>query len=39
VVLGLLSIRIVEDATGILKPYALVLALVLEILFWVPVAS
>src|SRR5688500_4906415 len=35
-VFGLFSIWIVEDATGILKPYPLVLALVLEILFWVP---
>jgi hypothetical protein len=34
-----LSKRIIEDATGILKTYPLVLALVLEILFWVPVAS
>jgi hypothetical protein len=38
-VLDFLAIRIVEYTTGILKPYPRVLALVLEILFWVPFAS
>jgi hypothetical protein len=39
VVLGFDPIRIVEYATGILKTYSLVLALVLKILFRVPIAS
>jgi hypothetical protein len=38
-VLGFLSIRIVEYATGIFKTNAFVLTLVLEILFRVPFAS